>query len=278
MQTRTDKVPNSSATAASSGADLNGAAVRDAYEKLRARLAPVAAEMLERRGESGASVEKVVFREGRVSCGGAVAMPFHELVAEAYLRRISLSATGYYRTPEIHCVRTWGQGKPFFYFACGAAVSEVEIDIHTGQSRVLRVDILHDVGSSLNEGIDRGQIEGGFIQGMGWLTGEELLWNSRGRLLSHGASTYQIPSIGDTPPDFRVAFLRDAAQAGTIHGSKAVGEPPLVLAISVREALRDAIASLRPDGAEIRLGSPATCEAVFRAIHFAGTPGSDIGA
>ncbi|MDX2080097.1 MAG: xanthine dehydrogenase molybdopterin binding subunit [Terrimicrobiaceae bacterium] len=265
MQTRTDKVPNTSATAASSGADLNGAAVRNACETLRARLAPLAAEMLSNRGDSHASDDRVRFENGSVTCDGRVTVSFNELVAEAYLRRISLSATGYYRTPEIHYDRAKGRGRPFYYFACGAAVTEVEIDVFTGQSRVRRVDILHDVGNSLNEGIDRGQIEGGFIQGMGWLTGEELLWNEHGRLLSHGASTYQIPSIGDTPPEFRIQFLADAAQPGTIHNSKAVGEPPLMLAISVREALKDALATFHPPHSEIPLRSPATCEAIFRA-------------
>lgn len=266
MQTRTDKVPNTSATAASSGADLNGAAVRHACETLRTRLAPLAAEMLSNRGDSSAAEDRVRFENAAVTCNGHVSVPFNELVAEAYLRRISLSATGYYRTPEIHYDRAKGRGRPFYYFACGAAVSEVEIDLFTGQSRVLRVDILHDVGNSLNEGVDRGQIEGGFIQGMGWLTGEELLWNDKGHLLSHGASTYQIPSIGDTPLDFRIQLLPDAAQPGTIHNSKAVGEPPLMLAISVREALKDAIATLHPPNTEIPLRSPATCEAIFHAL------------
>jgi len=273
MQTRTDKVPNTSATAASSGTDLNGAAVRDACETLRGRLAPLAAEMLRAVGERDPEPEAVVFRNGKVVCGGNHAIAFNELVAEAYVRRIGLSATGFYRTPEIHYDRVAGRGRPFFYFACGAAVSEVEIDRFTGRVFVRRVDILHDVGRSLNEGIDRGQIEGGFVQGMGWLTGEELLWNENGRLLSHGASTYQIPSIGDVPVDFRVALLSDASQPGTIHGSKAVGEPPLMLAISVREAIRDAIASLGGSNAEVPLRSPATCEAVFRAMRLRGGGG-----
>jgi len=266
MQTRTDKVPNTSATAASSGADLNGAAVRDACESLRARLAPVAAGLLVARGELGAVAEHVVFSGGVASCGGLHSVTFQEVVVEAYLQRVSLSATGYYRTPEIHYDRAKGKGRPFYYFACGAAVTEVEVDRFTGQNRVLRVDILHDVGQSLNEGVDRGQIEGGFVQGMGWLTGEELLWNDQGRLLSHGASTYQIPAIGDVPVDFRVSLLRDAAQPGTIHGSKAVGEPPLMLAISVREAIRDAVASFAEAHKEVPLASPATCEAVYRAM------------
>lgn len=269
MQTRTDKVPNTSATAASSGSDLNGAAVRNACETLRERLAPLAAEMLSTRGVDAQS-ERIQFQNGAVhdSTHPPIAIPFEELVAEAYIRRISLSATGYYRTPEIYYDREKGRGRPFYYFACGAAVSEVEVDGFTGQMRLVRVDILHDVGESLNEGIDRGQIEGGFIQGMGWLTSEELRWSKEGKLLSHGASTYQIPTIGDVPAEFHIRLLPNAAQPGTIHGSKAVGEPPLMLAISVREAIRDAVAAFgAKEGEEIPLGSPATCEAIYRAIH-----------
>lgn len=255
MHTRTDKVPNTSATAASSGSDLNGAAVRNACEILRERLATVARDMAEDPAGS------VIFSENQISVGGK-SFPFKEVVSKAYFQRVSLAASGFYRTPEIYYDRSKGRGRPFYYFACGAAVSEVEVDVFTGQTRLVRVDILHDVGASLNEGIDRGQIEGGFVQGMGWLTGEELLWNDKGRLLSHGASTYQIPSIGDVPVDFRVNFLTDAAQPGTIHGSKAVGEPPLMLAISVREAIRDAVAG---EG-RVELRAPATCEAVFAAL------------
>ena len=159
-----------------------------------------------------------------------------------------------------------GHGIPFYYFAYGAAVAEVEVDALSGMKRVLRVDILHDVGDSLNANLDRGQIEGAFVQGMGWLTGEELKWDKTGRLLSHSASTYQIPSIGDAPADFRITLLEDAAQKGVIHGSKAVGEPPLMLAISVREAIRDAIAQFGAGGSEVRLGCPATHEAIYASI------------
>lgn len=261
MHTRTDKVPNTSATAASSGSDLNGAAVRNACEILRERLSAVARELW---SEQGIEVtDEIVFADGSLTSGTAV-VSFRDVVSAAYQRRVSLSANGFYRTPEIYYDRAAARGRPFYYYACGAAVSEVEVDRFTGQSRLVRVDILHDVGDSLNEGIDRGQIEGGFIQGMGWLTGEELLWNDKGRLLSHGASTYMIPAIGDVPVDFHVRLLPDAAQPGTIHGSKAVGEPPLMLAISVREALRDAVS--RPAAAEVPLRVPATCEAVFTAL------------
>ena len=162
-----------------------------------------------------------------------------------------------------------GKGKPFYYFAYGAAASEVEVDARSGMKRVLRVDIVHDVGDSLNEGIDRGQVEGAFVQGMGWLTSEELKWDARGALSTHSASTYQIPSIGDTPFDFRVTLLENAPQPGTIHGSKAVGEPPLMLAISVREAIRDAIAAFGAGvGASrvVELPCPATHEAIYLTI------------
>ncbi|GAB4239830.1 MAG: hypothetical protein OHK005_01600 [Candidatus Methylacidiphilales bacterium] len=267
-QTRTDKIPNTSATAASSGSDLNGAAVREACRQLLSHLRPVAAQLLSD-ASAQADPDRLVFQNGRVedpSLHGR-SVPFTELVQAAYLQRIPLAAFGYYRTPEIHYDRAAGRGRPFYYFACGAAVSEVEIEVRTGQVRLIRTDILHDVGSSLNEGIDRGQIEGGFIQGLGWLTSEELVWNDQGHLLSHGASTYQIPTIGDVPTEFHIELLANAAQPGTIHGSKAVGEPPLMLAISVREAIRDAIASAFQSKEEVLLASPATPEAVFRAYH-----------
>jgi len=169
-----------------------------------------------------------------------------------------------FRTPDIHFDWSTGRGQPFYYFAVGAAVSEVEVDGFTGMHRLLRTDVLHDVGNSINPAINRGQIEGGFVQGAGWLTCEELVWDKEGRLLTHSPDTYKIPAIGDRPRDFRVAFLTDAAQPGTIHGSKAVGEPPLMLAISVREALRDAVAAYGGEG-EVALASPATPEAILRA-------------
>ncbi len=237
MPTRTDKVPNTSATAASCGTDLNGAAVKNACDILNERLAP--------------------FRlPGRT---------FAEIVQAAYLQRVSLSATGFYRTPDIHFDWTTGRGKPFHYFAVGAAVSEVEVDGFTGMFRLLRTDILHDVGSPINPAVCRGQVEGGFVQGAGWLTCEELRWDAEGRLLTHSPDTYKIPAVGDRPRDFRVAFLTNAQQPNTIHGTKAVGEPPLMLAISVREALRDAIAAFRGAG-EVTLAAPSTPEAILRAI------------
>ncbi len=271
MKTSTDKVPNTSATAASSGADLNGAAVQAACVTLRERLAPVAARLL---GE-GVLPAEVQFRDAACSAAGA-SVPFAQVVEQAYLAQVSLSATGFYRTPGLafdwgtgHAggrPQTPGRGKPFHYFAGGVAVAEVEVDGYTGMKRVLRADILHDVGDSLNPGIDRGQIEGGFVQGVGWLTGEELLWDPQGRLLTHSASTYQIPAFSDAPLELEVTLLPDAHQPGTIHGSKAVGEPPLMLAISVREALRDAIAAFGAPGGEVPLPAPATHEAIFQAI------------
>ncbi len=261
MPTSTDKVPNTSATAASSGADLNGAAVADACIILRERLRPVASALL------GEEPEQIEFAGSFASVRGTDRrIPFAQLCAKAHTQRISLSTTGYYKTPGIHWDWATSSGRPFHYFACGAAVAEVEVDGHTGMHRVLRVDIVHDTGDSLNPGVDRGQIEGGFVQGMGWLTSEELKWDAKGRLLTHSASTYQIPAIGDAPAEFNITLLPEATQPGNIHGGKAVGEPPLMLAFSVREALRDAVAAFGPAGGEVRLASPATGEAVFATI------------
>jgi xanthine dehydrogenase large subunit len=240
MATRTDKVPNTSATAASAGTDLNGAAVADACRQLKARLDAVAA-----------SLGKTV--------------PFEALCEAAYIQRVPLFAQGYYRTPDIHFDRATGRGRPFHYFAFGAAVSEVEVDRFTGQYRLRRVDILQDVGDSISPIVDRGQVEGGFVQGMGWLTLEELLWDDQGRLATAGASTYKLPSWSEMPEDFRVSFLEDARQASVVLGSKAVGEPPLMLAISVREALRDAVAAFGA-GDVVTFDSPATPERIFFAV------------
>jgi xanthine dehydrogenase molybdopterin binding subunit/xanthine dehydrogenase small subunit len=283
MKTSTDKVPNTSATAASSGADLNGAAVRAACATLRERMAPVAARLLE--SAAGAALSRDLEHDGPEGRGvkpllqlayedGQVfdrarperRVPFGQLAQRCYMERISLSATGYYATPGIHWDWNKSAGRPFAYYAGGAAVSEVEVDGYTGMTRVVRVDIVHDVGDSLNPGLDRGQIEGGFVQGLGWLTSEELKWNAQGRLLTHSASTYQIPAISDAPMEFNVTLLPHAANPHAVHGSKAVGEPPLMLAISVREAIRDAVAAFGAPGGEVRLASPATGEAVFAAI------------
>ena len=238
MNTRTDKVPNTSATAASSGSDLNGMAVADACRQLRERLAPLAARRLE------CNPSQIIFADNGVHVGNH-SIPFTELAHAAYTERIQLSAAGFYKTPDLEW--DWSQerpkGRPFHYYAFGAAVSEVEVDGYTGMHHLRRVDILHDVGNSLSPDLDRGQIEGAFVQGAGWLTCEDLQWNDDGVLLTHSASTYAIPAFSDAPLDFRVNLLSDAAQNTTIHGSKAVGEPPLMLAISVREALRDALSN-----------------------------------
>ena len=269
MSTATDKVPNTSATAASSGTDMNGMAVKHACDQLIARLRPVAAEMLSAKRGKTCGANDVRFADGRVFHVNhpSECLNFSEVAQKAWMQRISLSATGYYRTPEIHWDRNAGRGHPFYYFAIGAAVSEVEVDGFTGEMTVRRVDILHDVGQSINEGINRGQIEGGFVQGLGWLTAEELVWNREGRLLTHSPDTYKIPAVGDIPRDFRVRLLENAPNPKqTIHRSKAVGEPPFMLAISVREAIRDAVAAFGPGGRQVRLASPATGEAIFRAI------------
>jgi len=263
MATRTDKVPNTSATAASCGTDLNGAAVKNACETLRARLLSFAAELLPGKDSEIVFAENSVFRvdapETRID--------FAKVLQRAYFARTSLSATGFYRTPGIEYDREAGRGKPFHYFAVGAAVSEVEVDGFTGMSHILRVDILHDAGAAINKGVALGQIEGGFVQGAGWLTSEELVWDSEGRLMTHSPDTYKIPAIGDTPDAFNVTFLSGAAQPNVIHGSKAVGEPPLMLAISVREAIRDAVAAFGNAGGQVPLPSPATPEAIFNALH-----------
>jgi xanthine dehydrogenase molybdopterin binding subunit len=268
MPTSTDKVPNTSATAASCGTDLNGAAVKNACEILRERLVPVALELFKAKFGRKPKRNDLTFSDGFIyhRKRPKAAIPFAELVRKSYLSRISLSATGYYCTPGIHWDRAAGRGKPFHYFACGAAVTEVEVDGFTGMHRVLRADILHDVGDSINEGVNRGQIEGGFIQGMGWLTTEELKWDDKGHLLTHSPDTYKLPAVGDIPQIFNVNFLKNAAQKNVVFGSKAVGEPPLMLAISVREAIRDAVSAFGQSGGEVPLASPATCEAIFMAI------------
>jgi xanthine dehydrogenase large subunit len=268
MTTVTDKVPNTSATAASSGSDLNGAAVQEACGQLRARLAPFAAKLLLERFGRAITFDALRFENAAVFASDhpMEALAFEEVVERAYMERVSLAAAGYYATPGIHWDRVAGKGRPFHYYACGAAVSEVEVDGFTGMSKVRRVDILHDTGDSLNVQVDRGQIEGGFVQGMGWLICEDLRWDKQGRLLAHSASTYQIPAFSDAPADFRVALFENAAQPNVIHGSKAVGEPPLMLAISVREAIREAVAAFGDEPGEIALASPAGAEAVFAVV------------
>ena len=258
--TRTDKVPNTSPTAASSGTDLNGKAAQNACITIKERLAGFFAEQF------NVPAEDVIFAAGQVSAGGHH-LPFTQLIQNAYMARISLSATGYYRTPKIYYDRETGSGRPFFYFANGAAVSEVSVDTLTGEYTLDKVDILHDVGTSLNPAIDRGQIEGGFIQGMGWLTTEDLRWDDSGRLISNNMATYKIPAIGDTPAHFNVALFDRPNAEDSIYHSKAVGEPPFMLAISVWCAIKDAIASLADYKVDPNLPAPATPEKVLMAIN-----------
>jgi xanthine dehydrogenase large subunit len=258
--TTTGKVPNTSATAASSGSDLNGMAALDACETIKARLTEFAARHWQE------SPEAIVFRPGVVQVG-AREIAFADLVKAAYMARVQLSATGFYATPKIHWDRKAGRGQPFYYFAYGAAAAEVAVDTLTGEYKVERVDILHDCGTSLNPAIDKGQIEGGFIQGMGWLTTEELVWDAKGVLKTHAPSTYKIPVASDRPRIFNVALLENAPnREATIHRSKAVGEPPLMLAISVLHALSDAVASVGGHRVCPRLDAPATPERVLAAV------------
>ncbi|WP_280563821.1 xanthine dehydrogenase molybdopterin binding subunit [Chromohalobacter sp. 48-RD10] len=267
--TRTDKVPNTSPTAASSGADLNGMAARNAAIQVRERLFDFAAEhfFTDQLPEPLSVRDNMRLEDGELVAGHGEnerRIAWGELIQAAYLGRVSLSATGFYATPLIHYDRATGQGRPFYYYAHGAAVSEVVVDTLSGEYRVTRVDILHDVGDSLNPAIDTGQVEGGFIQGMGWLTSEELKWDATGRLLSDGPATYKIPTIGDTPPDFRVSLLEGHPNSqASLYRSKAVGEPPFMLAISVWSALRDALSSLADYRVSPALDTPATPERVL---------------
>ncbi|HZZ34795.1 MAG TPA: molybdopterin cofactor-binding domain-containing protein, partial [Caulobacteraceae bacterium] len=255
--TRTDKVPNTSATAASSGSDLNGMAALNACEAIKARLTAFAKE---------AYAAEPEFTHDGVRLGERL-MAFRQFVHEAYLARVSLSAAGFYKTPEIHYDRERHHGRPFYYYAYGAACSEVIVDTLTGENRTVRVDILHDVGRSLNPAIDLGQIEGGFIQGMGWLTTEELVFDDNGHLTTHAPSTYKIPTAGDRPTEFNFSIWEPGLnREPTIHRSKAVGEPPLMLAISVFSALTDAVASVGKRKVMPNLDAPATPERILAAI------------
>ena len=256
----TSKVPNASATAASAGSDLNGKAAQAAARTIKNRLIRFAAERY------SVAEGMVVFKNNEVQLGDK-RIAFRELIQQAWFARTSLSATGFYRTPRINYDRSTFSGRPFFYYAYGAAVAEVIIDTLTGEHRVLRADILHDCGRSLNPAIDMGQIEGGFIQGVGWLTSEELWWNPAGELQTHAPSTYKIPTCSDLPVDFRVRMLESAAnREATIHRSKAVGEPPLMLSLSVFHAIRDAVASVDGYNRMPRLQAPATPESVLNAV------------
>ena len=256
----TGKVPNTSATAASSGSDLNGMAALDAANRIKERMTGVAADHF------GVEPAEIRFADNRVYAGNR-SLAFEEVAKMSWAERVSLSATGFYRTPDIHWDPVTMQGRPFFYYAYGACIAEVAIDTLTGENRVLRADILEDCGTSLNPAIDLGQIEGGFVQGMGWVTMEELWWDGEGRLGTHGPSTYKIPGSRDVPPVFNVHILEDSPNPHpTIFRSKAVGEPPLMLALSVWLAIRDAVASLAGHRRFVRLDPPATPERVLAAV------------
>jgi xanthine dehydrogenase large subunit len=257
--TTTGKVPNTSPTAASSGSDLNGMAAKAAASAIKTRMIDFAAK------EWKVAKSRIKFEKGQVLIGNQ-RIPFGELAKKVHAGRVSLSSTGFYSTPKITWDRPNGRGNPFFYFAYGASCSEVTIDTLTGEMRVDRVDILHDVGRSINPAIDMGQIEGGFVQGMGWLTTEELVFDDKGRLRTHAPSTYKIPCASDVPEDFRVKLYESGGnRADSIYRSKAVGEPPLMLPISVWCAIADAVASLKP-GVIPKLAVPATPEAILRAV------------
>jgi xanthine dehydrogenase large subunit len=251
-------VPNASATAASSGTDLNGRAAQFAARQVRENLAAFVA------GLQGCGAGEVQFAGGKVLAAGST-RDFRDVVKAAYANRIQLWSDGFYRTPKIHYDKTTLTGRPFYYFAYGAACCEVAIDALTGETRVLAIDILHDVGHSINPAIDVGQVEGGFIQGMGWLTSEELVWTAEGKLATHAPSTYKIPATGDVPARLQVDFWPEPNREDNVHGSKAVGEPPFMLGIAVWEAIRDAIASTRSDG-RVSMNAPATPERVWRAL------------
>ena len=258
--TSTGKVPNTSATAASSGSDLNGMAALNAAETIKARMTAVAA------GHFGVEDAEIAFANNRVFAGNR-SISFPELAEMSWATRVSLSSTGYYRTPDIHWDFKTSTGRPFYYFTYGAAAAEVAIDTLTGETRVLRAEILQDAGRSLNPAIDLGQIEGAFVQGMGWVTAEELWWDKDGRLRTHGPSTYKIPGSRDVPPIFNTRLLEDAPNpAATVFRSKAIGEPPFMLALSVWLAIRDALAGFGPAGATVLLDAPATPEKILAAI------------
>lgn len=258
--TTTGKVPNTSPTAASSGSDLNGMAALNAAEQIKARMTDVAAEQF------NVHAGEIVFDQNRIYAGNR-SMSFAELAALSWEKRVSLSATGYYRTPKIHWDFASNTGRPFYYFTYGVAAAEVAIDTLTGESRVLRAELVQDCGQSLNPAIDLGQIEGAFVQGMGWLTTEELFWDEKGRLRTHGPSTYKIPGSRDVPPVFNARILPDAPnREETVFHSKAVGEPPLMLALSVWLAIRDAISGLSEYRLSANLDAPATPERVLAAV------------
>ncbi|MBD8513780.1 xanthine dehydrogenase molybdopterin binding subunit [Photobacterium sp. WH77] len=259
--TNTDKVPNTSPTAASSGADLNGKAAQNAALTIKQRLIDFACSHFK------VTPEEVIFKNGLVQIREEL-KTFEEIIQMAYFNQVSLSSTGFYRTPKIYYDHEKARGRPFYYYAYGAACAEVVLDTLTGEYKILRADILHDVGASLNPAIDIGQVEGGFIQGVGWLTTEELVWNDQGRLMTSGPASYKIPAIADMPIDFRTHLLENRSNPeDTVFNSKAVGEPPFMLGMSVWSAIKDAIRSVAEPGALVKLDTPATPERVLWAIN-----------
>lgn len=267
--TNTSKVPNTSATAASAGTDLNGMAVKNAVDTLKARIAEEVAKIFTEKNPLVPSHHhSIVFRDNLIidslhpdrRIGFAEAMPMMQL------RQVSLSAIGFYKTPDIGWDKTKGQGKPFHYYSFGMCVSEVLVDILTGRHTLLRTDILHDVGDSLNPGIDLGQVEGGYIQGVGWCTTEEIKWDDQGNLLTHSPDTYKIPSAQDIPKDFRVELLKDVPNPNTIRKSKAVAEPPFMLALSAWLAIKDAVSAVADHEVEPEFSLPATNEVIVMSI------------
>jgi len=257
--TRTDKVPNTSASAASSTTDLNGAAAINAVNKIKENLA------LFVKRKYKVKSDKPVYRNGMVKFRGKTFL-FNSLVKEAYLNRVSLSSSGFYSTPKIHFNNKTFLGRPFLYFCYGAAVSEVLVDVLTGENKILRVDILHDHGRAINPAIEKGQIEGGFVQGAGWLTIEEVNWKSNGELTTHSPSTYKIPAVSDMPEKFNIEIYKNLNKENVVNKSKTTGEPPLMLAMSVFFALKDAISSVGNYTKIPKLNSPATPEAILLSI------------
>jgi xanthine dehydrogenase large subunit len=266
--TATDKNNNTSPTAASSGTDLNGAAAVDACRRIRARLATVAADLFAKSADGlAAEPEAIRFENGRAFDlrDPSRSLAFAAICCEAYERRVSLGERGFYATPGVDFNRDTGRGSPFLYFTNGVAAAEVQIDRFTGELAVRRIDLLMDLGQSINPGIDRGQIVGGFVQGMGWVTGEQLVYNAKGQLLSHSPTTYKIPNVSDLPPVFNVRFLENRNNEVSLYRSKAVGEPPLLLGLSVWCAAKDAIRRSGL-GAVTPLALPATGERILAAL------------
>jgi xanthine dehydrogenase large subunit len=260
--TDTQKVPNASATSASSGADINGAAIMNATLQMRARLAPVAARML------GCDEKEVTFANNQAH-GGGKSVNWPDLAKQAWLDRVGLSVTGFYMTPEIKYDFTTLNGRAFYYYCYGAAVSEVEIDTRTGEWWLKAVDIVHDAGKSINPAIDKGQIEGAYVQGMGWLTMEECIWDKKGKLLTHGPSTYKIPVAGDVPEHLNISLFENHNIKPTPFNSKAVGEPPLMLGLSSFFALRDAVSASADHKTVVHMHAPATPERILLACEAA---------